>query len=335
MNRIFISYRSSDGKRDAARLASDLNGRFGEQLVFYDKEDLLGGSSWREAIQATLGTQPVVLLLVTPDLLGALHPEGGRRIDREDDPIRNEVLAARQSGARILPVLTEGMQMPAPHTLPQPLRFITETHARPLRIDDWGRDLDRIVEDLRAHRVLPAQPPDLPGYTRILSGRIQRWLMLVGGGFVGLVALGLLLPPAPPEAPAPGVQTLASPGIAGVWWMDGGGGPAVRVQIQALAGKVQLRSDPVPVSADPGWQAYARELAGRGQALAALRYQGSGTWNDDRLEMPYEVHGDEGQGLLDTGQITLSLDSNGQHLQGTIWSNGDQAAKPLRLARRP
>lgn len=327
MNRIFISYRSSDGKRDAARLASDLNGRFGEQLVFYDKEDLLGGSSWREAIQATLGTQPVVLLLVTPDLLGAMHPEGGRRIDRDDDPIRNEVLAARQSGARILPVLTEGMQMPATHTLPQPLRFITETHARPLRIDDWVRDLDRIVEDLRAHRVLPAQPPDPPGYTRVLSGRIQRWLMLVGGGFVGLVTLGLLLTPAPQEAQAPG--------IAGVWWMDRGGGPAVRVQISALGEEVRLRSDPVPVSADPGWQAYARELAGRGQALVALRYQGSGTWNDDRLEMPYEVLGDEGQGLLDTGQITLSLDSDGQHLQGAIWSNGDQAGKPLRLARRP
>ena len=55
MNRIFISYRSSDGKKDAARLAADLNERFGEQLVFYDKQDLVGGSSWRDAINATLG----------------------------------------------------------------------------------------------------------------------------------------------------------------------------------------------------------------------------------------------------------------------------------------
>ena len=65
MNRIFISYRSSDGKKDAARLAADLNERFGEQLVFYDKQDLLGGTSWRDAINNTLGSQPVVLVLVT------------------------------------------------------------------------------------------------------------------------------------------------------------------------------------------------------------------------------------------------------------------------------
>ena len=160
MNRIFISYRSSDGKKDAARLAADLNERFGEQLVFYDKQDLVGGSSWRDAINATLGSQPVVLVLVTPDLLGAPHPEGGRRVDRENDPIRGELLTARHSGAVIIPLLTDGMQMPASHQLPAPLQFLSEAHARPLRTDDWNADLQRIVDDLRAHRIaVPAASP--------------------------------------------------------------------------------------------------------------------------------------------------------------------------------
>ena len=200
MNRIFISYRSSDGKKDAARLAADLNERFGEQLVFYDKQDLVGGSSWRDAINATLGSRPAVLVLVTPDLLGAPHPEGGRRIDREDDPIRGELLTARNSGAVILPLLVDGMTMPPSNQLPAPLQFFAEAHARPLRTDDWNTDLQRIVDDLRTHRIAPASSetttiqPLVASTAQAMVKRVQRWLMYVGGVMVALVGIGLMLP---------------------------------------------------------------------------------------------------------------------------------------------
>ena len=44
MNRIFVSYRNSDGFKDANRLAVDLNRVFGKDQVFLDKQDLRGGS---------------------------------------------------------------------------------------------------------------------------------------------------------------------------------------------------------------------------------------------------------------------------------------------------
>ena len=49
MNRIFISYRSSDGKKDADRLCADLSRLYGADQVFFDKQDLRGGTSWRSA----------------------------------------------------------------------------------------------------------------------------------------------------------------------------------------------------------------------------------------------------------------------------------------------
>ncbi len=39
MNRIFISYRSSDGKKDADRLCADLSRLLGDEQVFFDKQD--------------------------------------------------------------------------------------------------------------------------------------------------------------------------------------------------------------------------------------------------------------------------------------------------------
>jgi len=159
MNRIFISYRSSDGKKEADRLCADLSRLYGADQVFFDKQDLKGGASWRSAIEAALGTKPVMLLLMTPDLFGVEHSDGGRRIDRDDDPIRGELLAAQANGATIVPLLTEGMLMPASASLPPPLRFLTESHALKLRTEDWATDLDKLVTDLRAHGIVPLAGP--------------------------------------------------------------------------------------------------------------------------------------------------------------------------------
>ena len=155
MNRIFISYRSSDGKKDANRLAEDLNRVFGDEQVFFDKHDLQGGAAWRGAIGEALGQRPVMLLLMTPDLVVAAHPEGGRRIDNADDPIRMELIAAHGHGALIVPLLTEGMVMPGAAVLPSDLRFLAEAHALKLRTDDWTHDLGKLIADLTRQGVQP------------------------------------------------------------------------------------------------------------------------------------------------------------------------------------
>lgn len=222
MNRIFVSYRTSDAKKDADRLAFDLERVFGEDQVFFDKHDLHGGASWREAIAQALGERPIVLLVMTPELFGAVHPEGGARIHREDDPIRGELLAARQHGAKIVPLLTEGMTMPARSVLPEPLHFITEAHALKLRTDDWAYDLERLVTDLTRQGVgpravaqgiaAPAPVAEPPGAFRMRTvwwmfwGALLLWLIVAyeadkqtelgalhGDGVGSLIACGLFV----------------------------------------------------------------------------------------------------------------------------------------------
>lgn len=368
MNRIFISYRSSDGKKDAARLAADLNERFGEQLVFYDKQDLLGGTSWRDAINNTLGSQPVVLVLVTPDLLGAVHPGGGRRIDHEDDPIRGELLTAHSSGAVILPLLTDGTPMPASHQLPAPLHFFSEAHARTLRTDDWNADLQRIMDDLKAHRITPtaagtpAIQPLMASAAQAMVQRVKRWLMYLGAVMVALLVIGMLLPEDdtptaskadataqtgntgdPPAAPAesssapavPAKPTTGHADIAGVWWAVDEKDHRTRVQITIYGSDAVLQTDAIPVAWYPKWQAYAERLRTQGIVFSQIRYGGSGQWASGRLQVQYDVHSTEGHGPLDTGNLTLALSADGRELSGQFWSNGEQSHTPLRLLRRP
>jgi hypothetical protein len=189
MNRIFISYRTSDAKKDAHRLAVDLERVFGDEQVFFDKHDLRGGAAWRDSIGAALGERPIVLVLMTPELVGAAHPEGGRRIDRDDDPIRGELVEANRHGALVVPLLTEGMTMPGRSVLPAELHFMAEAHALKLRTDDWAHDLVRLIADLTRQGVEPvavaapvaALPPaSLTGVWVVFGIALLLWLIVVG-----------------------------------------------------------------------------------------------------------------------------------------------------------
>jgi hypothetical protein len=362
MNRIFISYRASDGKKDADRLCADLSRLYGADQVFFDKQDLRGGLSWRSAIMAALGRKPVVLLLFTPDLLGMQHPDGRRRIDHDDDPIRGEVLTARQHGAVIVPLLTEGMPMPAASELPEPLRFLKEAHALKLRTEDWATDLDKIVADLRNHGIepLPGVPGGNPTPRRTIGQRVQRGLMWVGAFFVGLFLLGLLVSAFEDDAPVSDAATgaevqaalqgiLAHPSnsatpprtadVSGIWWSIDQANRRLRVQLTVNAGQVELQTDPFPVNWYPKWEAYARSVRDQGLVVKNVRYVGKGALSNvmgvPRIEIPYQAFSADGRGPLDTGSVVLNASTDGRELTGQLWSNGEQAETPLRLVRRP
>ena len=340
MNRIFISYRASDGKKDADRLCADLSRLYGAHQVFFDKQDLRGGLSWRSAIVDTLGTQPVVLLLITPDLLGMKHPEGGRRIDHEDDPIRGELLTAQKHGAIIVPLLTEGVPMPSAAELPQALRFLRESHALKLRTEDWNNDLERLVADLREHGIAPAQTPgpvpDPP--RRTLAQRAQRGLTWVGGAFVALLVLGLLLPEEEDAEPTSVVQAQMQD-VSGIWWSIDGANRPLRVHLAVNGSAVQLQTDPFPVDWYPAWQGYAQSVLAQGLVVRDVRYVGQGMLTDvmglPRIELPYQAYTGDGRGPLTSGSVVLQARADGKELTGELWSNGEQAATPLRLVRTP
>jgi hypothetical protein len=340
VNRIFISYRASDGKKDADRLCADLSRLYGADQVFFDKQDLRGGLSWRTAIMDTLGTQPVVLLLITPDLLGMSHPEGGRRIDHEDDPIRGELLTAQSHGALIVPLLTEGMAMPPAAELPAALRFLRESHALKLRTEDWSTDLDRLIADLREHGIAPRKSlePDPGPPRRTLAQRVQRGLTWVGGVFVALVVLGLLLPEDEETADPPSALAQVAD-ISGIWWSIDESNRPLRVHLAVDGGNVQLQTDAFPVDWYPEWQAYAQSVLSQGLVVKDVRYLGKGmlthVMGAPRIEAPYEAYTGDGRGPLTTGSVVLKANATGKELTGELWSNGEQASTPLRLVRRP
>jgi hypothetical protein len=133
----------------ARALTRELGQRFGDAAVFLDKDDLRGGSLWRDEVALTLGRQVALLLLLTPDLLGAAGSDGRLRIADLDDPVSRELAAALASGAQVIPVLCDGVDTPPEgDALPPPSNRLREFTWRRLRAYDWRGDVQRIADDL-------------------------------------------------------------------------------------------------------------------------------------------------------------------------------------------
>ena len=161
-NRIFISYRRDDAAGYAGRLEEALEKCLGRGSVFRDVLDIPPGEDFAAAIRARLASAPAVLVLIGPRWAGS-EPPGQRRIDDEDDLVRLEVAVALNSGARVVPVLLPGVEMPAEADLPLTLTPLARRNAMSLSDAHWDADIGRLADAMGLPRQRSVWPWALGG----------------------------------------------------------------------------------------------------------------------------------------------------------------------------
>ncbi|WP_439537719.1 toll/interleukin-1 receptor domain-containing protein [Methyloversatilis sp.] len=333
MNRIFISYRSADGTKDASRLADDLGDAFGAEQVFLDRHDLRGGGSWREAIDNAIGKRPVVLLLITPAFFGARRDDGHLRIEDADDPVRGEILSAIAAGATVMPLRVDGTPMPTADSLPESLRAVIDWHALPLRTDDWSAlDLPRIVADIEQFGVPRSAEK------RVASAAGKRRLILSSGIALAAVAgAGVLLRSAHPpvDVPAPAPTAPAAPNtLDGDWLLVSADGQRTPAHLRQRGDAVELRSEPVRIDSRPEWAAYIASLAVDGTQLSHVRYTARGELFGDELDMALMLISGDGSFEVAGGNLHVRRSADARTLEGKVSLNtGDEEVVRLERIR--
>jgi hypothetical protein len=354
--RIFISYRSSDGADKATALARDLDTLFGQAQVFLDKEDLPAGCRWRDEIVRTLSDAPILLVLVTPNYLGARDGAGQRCIDRADDPVRDELATAVAANAHVIPLMCDGVtETPAASSLPAPFDQLAERTWRHLRAYDWREDLARLADDLRAlgivDRAAPAAPvtapsmllPEAGGAGKASTGRRLALGALVavvlGGGFA-----------------AWRWQESRPPSLAGRWRVSVGkrgatssrDGEVVMVTFQQAGDSLKVASSAVDIERDPDWQNY-RDFwqKAKGQPLTRVFYRGEGAIQDEgsdvadappgprRILLKVHVDPPEGGDAIDTGALRGAIDPDGNRIRARLWLDSERGERVVDLRREP
>lgn len=338
--RIFISYRTADGMDKAVALARDLGRNFGDDSVFLDKDDLRGGSAWRTEIGRTLEQQPVLLLLLTPQLIEAVDAGGKLRIADPADPVGRELRAALEAGAHVIPLLCDGLAAPPDASrLPEPFNRIGELTWRKLRAYDWAHDVERIVDDLRAlgvAPVVPATPVPADNAPPARTAGASRWWLAALAGLLALGAAWWLLATRAPTTPA------SAANLAGRWAAQLSRGEQVTLVISQAGERVTLASEPIPIAARSDWADYRTFWRERtGSELNAVMYRGEGRLIADpgvapRIDIALAVHPSPGNGEpVDGGNLSAALTPDWRTLSGTIWLNSLQAEQPASLTREP
>lgn len=168
MPTLFISYRRDDSSSEAILLRDAMRREFGDQSVFMDTSSLQAGSVWSEEIKTALAAAHTVIVVIGPEWLRSGSSEWGtRRIDKDDDWVRQELTIALRDDKCVIPVLVREGKMPPADVLPDALKALPERQQIALRRDYWDHDVKLLLAQIPANaEKLAAESNDLSPYPR-------------------------------------------------------------------------------------------------------------------------------------------------------------------------
>ena len=164
----FINYRRDDSASEAASIARALRNELGDQDVFFDASSIEAGAKWPNEIRQALDQAPIVVIVIGPAWLTAGNDEWGRRrIDHEDDWVRNEVeFALNDPKKSVIPVLIRDAQMPPGDALPPCIKGLPQVQKIDIRRDYWDHDIRLLIEQVCPESCgLPGSAPEALGMT--------------------------------------------------------------------------------------------------------------------------------------------------------------------------
>jgi hypothetical protein len=142
---IFLSYRRDDSAAEVRALCVALQQEIGPNLVFMDTSSIKPGSKWPDAIKDSLTQADLVLVVIGPKWIRSSDEWGRRRIDQEDDSVRQEISQALKEDKTIIPILVSGGRLPPRDALPQDIEELSQRQAIELRRDYWEHDIKLIL----------------------------------------------------------------------------------------------------------------------------------------------------------------------------------------------
>lgn len=164
-DRIFISYRRIDSAGHAGRLEDDLTRLLGDR-VFMDVADIAPGADFENVLRGELASCAVVLAVIGPRWLESF---GEARVGQ--DYVHLELaLALASEGVQVVPVLVQGVSLPAARNLPADLQALGGRQASVLRDDRWKDDVAHLARGLQVALKLSRFPkPWIAGIVAVLA----------------------------------------------------------------------------------------------------------------------------------------------------------------------
>jgi formylglycine-generating enzyme required for sulfatase activity len=148
MSTVFISYRREITAGEARALFNELLGKLGKNSVFMDVDSIALGRDFRGALQKTLESCDLMLVLIGRDWADVKDEEGRPRLHNPGDFVRLEIEAALKRDIVVTPILVQGAHMPAPEQLPAEIRDLVYRNGFELSHNRWESDFAEMTRRL-------------------------------------------------------------------------------------------------------------------------------------------------------------------------------------------
>lgn len=173
MTGIFISYRRIDTRVYAGRLFDRLARHFGPSAVFMDIEGGISrGTDFVTAIEQAVAGVDAMVVVIGHHWSTCTDDRGLRRLDSDNDWVRQEIVSALRRDILVLPVLVGGATMPRAEDLPENIRGLARKQATEITDSRWDYDTGEIFKTLE--RVVKpgsdAQRPRRAGLRKAVRG---------------------------------------------------------------------------------------------------------------------------------------------------------------------
>jgi len=166
---IFINYRGDDSHNVATLIDRELVARLGGELVFLDNRSIPVGTDFVDELLPRLRSCSVLLVIIGQRWLTLTDTADRRRIDDPQDWVRREIVEAFAREIRVIPVLTDGAQLPGEGELPDDIADLSRRQRLRLPHRHTKTDLTVLIE-----RILNADPELADRVRRI--NRLRRFL---------------------------------------------------------------------------------------------------------------------------------------------------------------
>jgi formylglycine-generating enzyme required for sulfatase activity len=148
MSTVFISYRREITAGEARALFNELLEKLGKNSVFMDVDSIALGRDFRGALQKTLESCDLMLVLIGKDWADVKDEEGRIRLHNPGDFVRLEIEAALKRDIVVTPILVQGAHMPAPEQLPADIRDLVYRNGFELSHNRWESDFAEMIRRL-------------------------------------------------------------------------------------------------------------------------------------------------------------------------------------------
>lgn len=133
---IFVSYHRADTGAEAGRAAHSLREIYGARRVFLDHVALPPAAHLQTLLHTARGSKLVI---------ACIGPSWCQRVAETDDWVRQELVAAIEGGATLVPLFTVG-DLPNANDVPKELQVLLDINGVFIDARDWDASLQRLVK---------------------------------------------------------------------------------------------------------------------------------------------------------------------------------------------